>query len=510
MAVLALLASLALSCSGDTAAPAEDQAASKDAPAAAPAASAAVLKQMATEPNNGAIGTNFTLSAEGLPAGKEVQFFWQTWDGSYQLEVKQDKVDFYEPKYAEKRVAFGTARTDANGNVKASFTAPDDYGGAHSIFAVVEGADVARGGFQIRRSVTIEPNQGPIGTPITITMKGLDIYPFGKAMAVRYNNSYVGFISGVTTQGTATAVIRAAGPVGHATIELSGAGVNGGGFLTNHQSPYAYNYPPSGQYRLTFNVTGDVGPPANSLDWPSDDRVVTISPEQRVPTSTGLQPAAGVSAAVEPKRGPVGTPVTLKATGLTAGADTELVWLSVGGTGGGQAVLTSSELPLSTAKAADDGSLSMQFDVPNELGGWHVVQLRQGGKPLIEVPYYTERSLVSVSATRVKAGEPFDISVRGGGFYDLDNGFAVTYDNSYMGYGCGFTAKGPVTFHMVATGGPGTHLIDIYPMTYRGVGGNGKDPWPFDMPHINSVEDHPGLSLGMRLPIFRLAIEVVE
>ncbi len=60
----------------------------------------------------------------------------------------------------------------------------------------------------------------------------------------------------------------------------------------------------------------------------------------------------------------------------------------------------------------------------------------------------------------------FNVHLKGVGWTQLDNTIAVTYDNRYVGYGCGFNSNGDVVLNLVATGGPGTHLIDIYPLLY--------------------------------------------
>ncbi len=50
-------------------------------------------------------------------------------------------------------------------------------------------------------------------------------------------------------------------------------------------------------------------------------------------------------------------------------------------------------------------------------------------------------------------------------------------------------------------------MIDLYPAVYQG---HGKPPWLYDTPMLTALHDHPGLSLGYRLHIFRLAIEATE
>ena len=66
----------------------------------------------------------------------------------------------------------------------------------------------------------------------------------------------------------------------------------------------------------------------------------------------------------------------------------------------------------------------------------------------------------------MKAGQPFIVELKGVGWTQLDNTVAVTYDNSYIGYACGFNSNGYVRIQLFATGEPGTHLIDLYPLLY--------------------------------------------
>ena len=92
-----------------------------------------------------------------------------------------------------------------------------------------------------------------------------------------------------------------------------------------------------------------------------------------------------------------------------------------------------------------------------------------------------------MSATKLRAGESFTVNIKGVGWTELDNGFAMTYDNAYAGYACGFNSNGDVTLELVATGGPGTHLIDLYPMVYAG-----KDAkWWYWTPVLTYARDFP-------------------
>ena len=85
----------------------------------------------------------------------------------------------------------------------------------------------------------------------------------------------------------------------------------------------------------------------------------------------------------------------------------------------------------------------------------------------------------------------------------------MIYDDSFIGYGCGFNSNGDVVLQLHATGGPGTHLIDIYPQLYTLQPSFSNTPYGM-VPLLTYAEDEPGLALGYDLPAIRLAITIVR
>ncbi|MEK7872839.1 MAG: hypothetical protein AAB502_03145, partial [Chloroflexota bacterium] len=460
----------------------------------------APLKLLQVNPVKGSVGQPFSISAEGLPAGKEVQFFWATASARYDMEPSQETIEFYEAKWTEKRVPLGRAVADAQGKLSANLAAPDGYGGVHDVYGVVDGQDVTRGGFRVLPEFTVTPTQGPIGTPITIKGKGIGWRPYENTWVLTYDNQFTGFISTVTTGGQATAAIRASGPPGKHVIELW-HGHKSVPYLNWEQAPVGH----TPTFQFTFTVTEDAGAPPASLNMPEPGAVKLSSTAVRT-TASETPITSAARATITPSSGPVLSKAALRVTGLAADMPAEVFFMTARGSrvsGRGWAL---AEISLGTAKSDKQGALTMDFQVPDDLGGWHTLKVVQGDKVVAEPFYYVQQSLVEVTPARVKVGEMFQVHVKGIGWTELDNTFTLTYDNSYIGYACGFNSKGDVVINMRATGQPGTHLIDLYPTVYQG---HGKPPFMYQTPQLTALQDHPSLELGYKLPIFRLAIEVV-
>ena len=475
-----------------------------------PDGNTAPVKLLKVEPVKGYAGDSFTISAEGLPAGKKAEFFWSTAEAGYLTKVLTDNVEYHERKYDEKRAPLGSASADAQGRVSAKFTAPEDFGEVHDIYAVIDGQDAARGGFRILRSATMTPADGPMGTPITVTVKGMSWRGFEQFMALRYDNKYTGEISAVTTKGTASFQIRAAGAPGKHIVQLNNSTAYApGAYLNTQQSPQAYIYAHldnQQEFRFAFNVTKDGGPPPDMLQWPDHHRVAKLSAEAQR-TTMSMKPTAAGSANFAPASGPVNSKTVLNAKGLPPDTEVGLHFVTARGNRMTPSGWNLDTVPLMNATTKADGTLSANIKIPDDLGGWHVVKLATRERVLAEAPFYVEQSLVKVTPKRMKVGEPFTIQIKGVGWTELDNTLAVTYDNAAMGYACGFNSNGDITINLIATGQPGTHLIDLYPAIYKG---KDRVPWNYQTPFLTYAHDFPALSAGYRLPAYRLAIEVVQ
>src|SRR5690242_20250531 len=176
--------------------------ASAAASAGASAAAKPNLPALKVAPDKGVAGTTFTATIGGLQPGQTVAFEWGTWTGSYSTTPSPETVQYNKRTFTPKRVPLASAQADGQGPVEARLTAPEDYGEVHDVFATVDGKDVARGGFRIEVSASLSPSQGPIGTPLTLTVKGMAASLFsGATLAVRYDNAYMGVLTAATTGG---------------------------------------------------------------------------------------------------------------------------------------------------------------------------------------------------------------------------------------------------------------------------------------------------------------------
>ena len=116
------------------------------APAAQPAANMSLLT---VKPDEAVAGTKFAVSASGLPANKDVSIVWNTANVTWMVDARPDSVDYLGRQATKLAVVLGQGKTDAQGALSLKLTAPSDFGGVHDIYAVVDGLQVAHGGFLI-------------------------------------------------------------------------------------------------------------------------------------------------------------------------------------------------------------------------------------------------------------------------------------------------------------------------------------------------------------------------
>ena len=275
-------------------------------------------------------------------------------------------------------------------------------------------------------------------------------------------------------------------------------------YLNMEQSPVPW----TDSHRLKFTVTKDAGPPA-----PAIEQAVAVRPTIAARTTViDADVVSGSTArvSIDSEKGRILSKVNVSANGLTPSAPVDLLWTSVVGNRvncTGQCWKFTSQ-PIGHSTTAADGSVRTAITIPDGLGGWHAIQVVQAGNVVAQVPYFVKRSFVSAPKV-VKAGKPFYVELKGVGWTQLDNTLAVTYDNSYIGYACGFNSNGYVRVQLFATGDPGTHLIDLYPLLYTQ-----QPAYPYSqlgmVPLLGFARDAPGLGAGYDIPAIRLAIKVVK
>ena len=186
-----------------------------------------------------------------------------------------------------------------------------------------------------------------------------------------------------------------------------------------------------------------------------------VRPHITVPLNNAT---TGPRISVSPTIASVGDNITVTGAGFAPSTQYPIIWTTVQGSNllGYKPV----DVPLKNVTAAADGSFSFSWKVPPALGGVHFIaagNLTEHSNGTL----FIQRS-ATISTTQGPQGTQIQMVMHGVGYTFNTNIVAVDYDNSYIGYACGFNSGGNVTVTIVASGAPGIHTIDIYPSVWWG------------------------------------------
>ena len=477
-----------VACSNTTVSPSGSERDAADDPAPSPGASSdsSVQTLTLTYEKPAVVGAEVRVTASNLPASKEVDLAWATVTGGWVIE---DYYHFRGKKYEETSLSLGKFTVDANGRLDARFTIPEDYGGVHDVIVRLDGKPVAQNGIEVSQSFEMRPASGPVGTPIELRVKGLGWRTMESTWVVNWDNNLIGFVSAASSKGSAVARFRAGGPAGKHMVQVL-TGYQGQGYLNHEQAPNSYLPRP----HFTFETT------SGTASFP----VAYVEPYQRQPIPQTELEIADATLSLSPTQGPVGTRAALKGDGLPAGRPLQLVWQTfvgnrVSGEGYGP-----SERPLGMATVGPDGRIDSTIVIPEDLGGLHGIEMRDGEKMLARVFFVVETSIVGMTPTSGPVGTPVTIHLKGVGWTEYDNIYVATYDNAYMGYACGFNTAGDVVINFTATGEPGEHIIDLYPGIYQGPAT--EPQLLYRQAQLTYADDHP----GNKIPALRFRFRVTK
>jgi hypothetical protein len=452
---------------------------------AAPTASGTVALLGLDYDKPAVVGTSVRATAAGLPPGSKVDLTWSTVTGGW---VVEGYYEFKGKKYSESSISLGQFAVNSAGQLDAQFVIPEDYGGVHEVIARIDGEVIAQNGINLTQSFELSPRSGPVGTPVELKVKGLGWRTMESTWVVNWDNKVLGWVSAAGTRGSAVARFRAAGPAGDHTVKLY-TGWQGQSYLNYEQSPVADLPRP----QFTFRTTSGSTPP----------KAYAEPYQKAVLPKTEVQ-VAGATLALAPTQGPVGTRATLRGVGFPKDASLQLVWETFVGSRVSGNGFAPEERAIGEVKVGSDGKLESPITIPADLGGLHAVVLKRGDEELGRASYVIETSIVGMTPMSGPAGTPVSIHLQGVGWTEYDNIYVATYDNSYMGYVCGFNSQGDVVVNFTAAGEPGPHLIDFYPGIYQGPASEPQQL--YRTPQLTYADDHP----GNKIPALRFLFEVTR
>ena len=434
--------------------------------------------RLSVAPLHASEGATVTASGEALPPNQEFDLVWRTVKGSW----KAANGEYHGRDYAPAGYRIAQVKTDAAGKFTALFLVPDDFGFQHDIQLQQGGKLFTQAGFNLDMVMKVTPENGPPGTPITIDIKGIGWRELENSWMLVYDNSFTGWISSVSTHGSAHFTIPATGPTGTHVLQLIH-----GEFTFPYMNPQQNPVPDRPRFKANFNVTrGEaVRPPPVEAQT---QRSVRGLPKQGALVAT-------------PALASVGQKLTVSGEGFTPGKLYQLEWSTVTGNRVVAGGWEERAHPVAEAKADASGKLAFSLTVPDDLGGAHAVFVEDGGKKTAG-SFWLEASALPLATQEVHAGDTLTVHLKGVGWTETANIYHVVYDDNYVGYACGFNSQGDVTVNMPASGVPGWHYIDLYPGIYKG---QETRPNNFRIPQLTYAEDHPGEDL----PAFHFAIHVL-
>jgi hypothetical protein len=433
--------------------------------------------RLTLSPPHGPAGSLVTATADGLPANQELTLVWRTMQGGW----KAKDGEYHGRTYTPVGYEIAHVTTDASGHVAHRFAAPEDFGFVHDVVLQQGTRLLTKAAYSIDMSVALSPKSGPVGTPITVEVKGIGWRQLENSWDLMYDNGFTGWVSAVATNGTARFTIPATGGVGTHVLRLIH-----GEFTFPYLNPQQNPVPDRPRFSLNFQLTKGAA-------------VLPPAPEAQRQTMVRRLPATGDLVATPAFLG-VGEKATAHGSGFAPGKRYALDWSTETGNrvaGGG---FEESAHKIAEATADPSGALAFAFPVPDDLGGAHRISVTDGDVTRSGSLWVMTKAL-PLDVTSGPAGTIFHIHLKGVGWTETANIYHVVYDNSYAGYACGFNSQGDLELIMPATGEPGWHFIDLYPGIYKG---EEARPNNFRIPQLTYADDHPGEDL----PAFHFAFQV--
>jgi hypothetical protein len=433
--------------------------------------------KLSMAPNHAPVGETIHARGSGFSPGQKLDLVWRTVEGRW----KAGNGEYHGREYAPVGYRVAEVSAGADGAFDVAFAVPEDFGFAHDVVVQQGERLLTQANFNLDMTWSVSPKQAVSGAPVTIDIKGIGFRELENSWDLVYDNIFTGWVSAVTTHGSARVTIPATGATGKHVVKLIH-----GEFTFPYLNPQQNPVPDRPRFAAEFELIA--GAPV--LPPP-----VAAQTQRKI--KNALPPGDIV---VEPALAPVGAPLVARAKGLVSGKTYRLGFGTMTGNRVGGGGFDESAREIAEAKADARGDVEFRFNAPDDLGGAHRVSVAEGDKT-IEGNFAIVANALPLTAASGPAGAPFSVHLKGVGWTETANIHTIVIDNNYTGYACGFNSQGDLEVFLNMTGAPGWHFIDVYPAIYKG---QETRPNNFRIPQLTYADDHPGEDL----PAFHFAYEV--
>ncbi len=413
-------------------------------------------------PEHGSVGTLVTAEGQGFPANTQLELVWETYDARWKIEQYdgQDWNQFNGLIIDERTEPILDIKTDSQGAFKIDFQIKEDYGGMHDVYVMAQECKLNKAGFRMDASAEISPKTGPLGTPISITVKGINpSHPIEGWYQLYYDNQMVGFLTAVTTKGTAQFEIPAAGEKGLHLIAIEN-GSFGAPYLQLDASSYSYI--------KTFHFTFELNEGEAVLPPPVQEQILpeVLSTVMNEQSQEEKMPLLWTDFSEIPAR----SAFTLFGKNFEPNQELQIYWIDIEGdrvsevkSGRYGTGFQERFYPLTKVKADPKGNFSVHHVPESVQGGAHAIEAWADEKCLSRTYLRLARRAYPLKPKAGPFGSVISVKIEGLSWTEHENLVALTYDNSYLGYACGNDCMGQIVAKIRATGKPGWHFIDVYP-----------------------------------------------
>jgi hypothetical protein len=418
---------------------------------------------LAASDNEGYVGDSLTLEGQNLPADEQLAVVWHTFDGEWGV-INSDTV--VGPQYRPRTDTLFTVTTDGDGRFTADWTVRQDYGGEHTIEVQnPDGETLASTSYTVKPHFELDRTTVPMGEYVRVNGYGLGPDRAVTSYPVTWDNSYVGYMTGVENRGTTTARIRAVGPPGEHVVQVWRS-YEGFPFLQNNTQSKLGPVADGRQSVWTVEVSEpDERPPTTEIDALSGQTPVedhTVAPD--VDTDATLE--------IEPRTGAPGTDAVLSGRGFPADTEVDLVWYTHVGHRFMNDPVEPEPRPdvLPSVHTDSDGSFHLDVTIPSDIGETRPIVAEVDGRSVAATSFLLQPDIATFSPTEGPVGTEITIELDALGWASYENNYCVLYDNHLVGYFCSHNADDDSEpeasrsrFKLRASGEPGLHFIDVIP-----------------------------------------------